>query len=66
MSEPLKKLNLGCSYNIREDYVNLDILPFKGANVQHDLNKFPYPFEDNYFDIFYSIIVLQHIINEKE
>jgi len=50
MSEPLKKLNLGCSYNIREGYVNLDILPFKGVNVQHDLNKFPYPFEDNYFD----------------
>jgi len=66
MPEPLKKLNLGCNKNIRKGYTNLDILPFKGVNVQHDLNKFPYPFEDKYFYIFYSITVLQHIINEKE
>ena len=59
---PLKKLNLGCKKDIREGYINLDILPFKGVNVQHDLNKFPYPFEDNYFDE----IICKHVLEQTD
>ena len=40
------KLNLGCGKDIRHGYVNLDIVNY-GGNQIHDINAFPYPFEDN-------------------
>jgi len=38
------KLNLGCERDIRKGFINVDIRKFKGVDVIHDLNKFPYPF----------------------
>ena len=37
------KLNLGCGKDLKEGYVNLDIVDY-GGNQIHDINKFPYPF----------------------
>ena len=39
------KLNLGCGKDIKEGYINLDIVDY-GGNQIHDINKFPYPFAD--------------------
>ncbi len=55
------KLNLGSGTDIREDYVNLDVFKFKGVNVVHDLNKFPFPFQDNSFSEVLISHVLEHI-----
>ena len=54
------KLNLGCGDQIKEGYVNLDIIPFKGVDVLHDMNKFPYPFKDNTFEEVIAVHVLEH------
>lgn len=35
-----------------------------GADVVHDLNKFPYPFEANTFDIIYTSHCIEHIENK--
>ncbi len=58
----MKKLNLGCGYNLKEGYINIDVVDY-GGNVIHDLNSFPYPFEDNTFDEIYCSHVLEHLNN---
>jgi SAM-dependent methyltransferase len=58
-----KKLNMGCGTDIKSDYINLDMVPLKGVNVVHDLNKFPYPFEDDTFEEICCINVLEHLPN---
>lgn len=56
-----KKLNFGCGTRIMKGYVNLDVVPLKGVDVVHDLNKFPYPFKKNYFDEIYARNILEHL-----
>jgi len=57
----MKKLNLGCGKDIRKGYTNLDSFKMKGVDVVHDLNKFPYPFKDNEFDLVYASHILEHL-----
>jgi len=56
----MQKLNLGCGSDIREGYVNLDIIKREGVDVVHDLNK-KLPFKDNTFEVVYSSHVLEHV-----
>ena len=58
----MKKLNLGCGNDIREGYVNLDVVDY-GGNMIHDMGKFPYPFDDNTFDEILASHVLEHMNN---
>jgi SAM-dependent methyltransferase len=54
------KLNLGCDLDYRKDWINLD--NYEGrADVVHDLNIFPYPFEDNVFEYIYASHVVEHL-----
>ncbi len=55
------KLNLGCGKDIKEGYINLDWNRVKGINVVHNLNKFPYPFSDEYFEEILAKDVLEHL-----
>jgi SAM-dependent methyltransferase len=57
----MKRLNLGCGLDIRKGHVNMDILALKGIDVVHDLNKIPYPFKDNEFDVIFASHVLEHV-----
>ncbi len=58
-----KKLNLGCGRDIKQGYINLDILPLKGVDVVHDLEKTPFPFKKDYFDEAYASHILEHEAN---
>ena len=40
------KLNLGSGSKILKGYVNVDKFQYYNPDVVHDLEKFPYPFED--------------------
>ena len=57
----INKLNVGCGNDIRQGYVNLDVSPLPGVDVVHNLEIFPWPFEDNSFDEIILQNVLEHL-----
>ena len=55
------KLNLGCGYNIKEGYVNVDIDLHKGVDFLWDLENFPYPWDDDSVDEIRMEHILEHL-----
>jgi SAM-dependent methyltransferase len=55
------KLNIGCDYDYKEGWINLDNQG--NPDVLYDLNIFPYPFKDNTFDVILANHVLEHLDN---
>jgi len=58
-----KILDLGCGNKKREGAIGVDCNPRTDADVIHDLNKSPYPFEDSSFDEIYVDNVIEHLDN---
>jgi SAM-dependent methyltransferase len=59
----LVKLNLGCGEFKKDGYLNLDISSAVKPDVVHDLNVFPYPFQEGQFDLIEADHVLEHLEN---
>ena len=57
------KLNCGCGAQYLEGFVNLDGNTEVRADVYHDLESMPLPFEDGSFDLIYAAHILEHIHN---
>jgi len=55
------KINLGCGKDIRKGWINVDKLELPGVDIVHDLNKFPYPFPDNFADYILMNHILEHL-----
>ena len=55
------KLNLGCGSKKLEGYINIDKYDTYNPDIIHDLEKFPYPFEDNSINEILLSHVLEHI-----
>lgn len=56
-----KILDLGCGRNKRPGALGIDRVQLPGVDIVHDLNEFPYPFEDNTFDEIYAIHIIEHL-----
>lgn len=57
----MKRLHLGCGKDIREGYINVDYMDGEGVDKVHDLNTFPYPFKDNWFEEILMQDILEHL-----
>ena len=55
-----KRLNLGCGWDIKQGWVNLDRHALPGVDVVHDIENLPLPFADDEFDYIYCKDVLEH------
>jgi len=58
-------LNIGSGYTLEKslngnEWLNMDYNPKCGAEVIHDMLKFPWPFEDNTFDTVQASHVMEH------
>lgn len=61
----MRKLNLGCGRKYLEGYINIDICEKVKADLYFNLNKTPYPFEDNSIDEVLMMHSLEHLDNNK-
>ena len=55
------KLNLGCGSKVLPGWTNLDKFSTYKPDIVHDLEVFPYPFENNSVEEIILSHVLEHI-----
>jgi SAM-dependent methyltransferase len=58
-----KSLDLGCGRDKLPGSIGIDVNPRSDADVIHDLDVFPWPFDDNTFDYVRANDVLEHVAN---
>ena len=54
-------LDFGCGLRKRPGAIGIDVNPRSSADIIHDLNQFPYPFQEGTFDEIYCDNVLEHL-----
>ena len=54
------QLNIGCGYDIRNNWINLDKIALPGVTVVHDIETIPWPFDDSQFQNILCLNVLEH------
>ena len=57
----MRKLNLGCGFDKREGFVNADNFPECSPDVRFDIERTPWPLEDDGFDHILMKHVLEHV-----
>lgn len=61
--EKIIKLDLACGQNKREGFTGVDIAG--NPDIIHDLNVYPYPFDDNSVDEIYCSHYVEHIPHDN-
>lgn len=57
----MRRLNLGCGEFRKDGYVNVDCFAVSEPDVRHDLDRLPYPFADDSFDLIEADHLLEHL-----
>lgn len=61
MQKEINKLNLGSGANKKQGYINLDWNLNSDPDIICDLNKIPYPFKENTFELIEASHILEHL-----
>ena len=56
-----ERLNLGCGEDYRQGWTNLDAVDAVEPDIVHDLNEYPWPFDDGKFIHIEARHVLEHL-----
>jgi SAM-dependent methyltransferase len=56
-------VNLGSNRNRIPNSIGVDAIAQDGVDVVHDLNFFPYPFDENSIDVVHAYHVIEHLDN---
>lgn len=56
-----KVLHIGSGSRVLQGAQTVDILPLSGVDLVHDLDVFPWPYEDASFDLVYAHNVFEHL-----
>lgn len=56
-----KKIHLGAGHEIIPEYENHDIVPLPGIDIVHDLNIFPWPWENEIASEVVAIDLIEHL-----
>ncbi|MBN2021085.1 MAG: methyltransferase domain-containing protein [Sedimentisphaerales bacterium] len=56
-----RKLNVGCGKDIKEGWINLDLVALPGVDVVCDIERTPLPFANEQFDEILCKDVLEHV-----
>lgn len=54
-------LDIGCGKNKSPGAIGIDRVALPGVDIVHDLNSFPYPFDDGSFDEIHITHVIEHL-----
>ncbi len=57
----MKLLDLGCGNRKFPGAIGIDNNPNTDADIIHDLNSMPYPFDDSFFDGIYADNIIEHL-----
>lgn len=55
------RLDIGCGQNKKPGFVGIDYEPYKGVDIVHDLETFPWPLPDESVLVAQAIHVIEHI-----
>lgn len=56
-----RKLNLGSGSDIKQGWINLNIVQLPGVDAVHNIEDLPLPFADNSFDEILAQDILEHV-----
>ena len=57
----LTKLNLGAGNDIRDGFINIDVLPVSGLQVVRDFERYGLPFSESSMEYVYAHHVIEHL-----
>ncbi len=56
-----KKLDIGCGPHKEDGFIGMDIYRYKGVDIVWNINKIPWPIEDDSFEYIQANQVIEHI-----
>jgi len=61
MTNSSRFLDIGCGSKKAEGAIGMDIFPYPGVDVVHNLDEYPWPFSDNHFEKIYARHIIEHV-----